>query len=172
MKKWSLKKIAKEIISTLLMIFIISMVINYVRKPDSSDKLVDMQVLDIHNKKISLRDLAKKDAPTILHFWATWCPTCKLEAPNLESLRNSCNVVTIAVNSGSNELLKSFMRERDLGYRVINDKNGDLAKRFGVEVFPTTFIYDSNGTLKFSEVGYSTTLGLKARVALVRDGHI
>ncbi len=172
MKKWSLKKIAKEIISTLLMIFIISMVINYVRKPDSSDKLVDMQVLDIHNKKISLRDLAKKDAPTILHFWATWCPTCKLEAPNLESLRNSCNVVTIAVNSGSNELLKSFMRERDLGYRVINDNNGDLAKRFGVEVFPTTFIYDSNGTLKFSEVGYSTTLGLKARVALVRDGHI
>ena len=172
MRDWDFKKIAKEIVSTLLMIFVISMVINYVRKPDSSDTLVNMQVLDIHNKKISLRDLAKKDAPTIVHFWATWCPTCKLEAPNLELLRNSCNVVSIAVNSGSNELLKSFMTERSLGYRVINDNDGDLAKKFGVGVYPTTFIYDSNGTLKFSEVGYSTTMGLKARVALVRDGFI
>ena len=172
MKKWSVKKIVKEIISTLLMIFIISMVVNYMRKPDSSDKLMDIHVLDIDNNKISLINLAKKDTPTIVHFWATWCPTCKLEAPNLESLRNSCNVVTIAVNSGSNELIQAFMKERDLGYRVINDKNGDLAKKFGVEVYPTTFIYDSNGTLKFSEVGYSTTIGLKARVALVRDGHI
>jgi len=172
MKKWSLKKIAKEVLSTLLMIFIISMVLNYIRKPDSSDKLMDIEIVDIDNKKISLRDLSKKDAPTILHFWATWCPTCKLEAPNLESLRSSCNVVTVAVNSGTNESIHSFLRERDLGYRVINDNHGDLAKRFGVEVFPTTFIYDSNGTLKFSEVGYSTTLGLKARVALVRDGHI
>jgi len=169
MKKWSVKKIVKEIISTLLMIFIISMVVNYMRKPDSSDKL---HVLDIDNNKISLINLAKKDTPTIVHFWATWCPTCKLEAPNLESLRSTCNVVTIAVNSGSNELIHTFMKERDLGYRVINDKNGDLAKKFGVEVYPTTFIYDSNGTLKFSEVGYSTTIGLKARVALVRDGHI
>ena len=172
MRNWSLKKIAKEIVTTLLMLFVISMVINYIRKPDSSSTLVDMQLLDIYNKKISLRDLPKKDAPTIVHFWATWCPTCKLEAPNLNSLRDSCNVVTVAVNSGSDETIKSFIKERALSYRVINDKSGDLAKSFGVEVYPTTFIYDRNGTLKFSEVGYSTEVGLKTRVAIVRDGLI
>ncbi|MCK5853845.1 MAG: redoxin domain-containing protein [Sulfurovaceae bacterium] len=165
----SLKKIVKEILSTLLIIFVISMVLNYVRKPDTSDKLVNIKMLDIYNKRISLLKLEKKDAPTVVHFWATWCPTCKLEAPNLEALRSSCNVVSIAVNSGSNELLQSFMKERDLGYRVINDNDAILAKKFGVEVYPTTFIYDSNGTLKFSEVGYSTTMGLKARIALIRD---
>ena len=164
-----LKKIVKEIISTLLMVFVISMVINYIRKPDSSDKLINIKLVDIYNKPISLMELDKKDSPTIIHFWATWCPTCKLEAPNIESLRDYSNVVTVAVNSGSDEQLKAFMKERDFGYRVINDNNGELAKKFGVEVFPTTFIYDKNGTLKFSEVGYSTTVGLKARVALIKD---
>ena len=172
MRNWSLKKIAKEIVTTLLMLFVISMVLNYIRKPNSSDTLMDMQLLDIHNKKISLRDLPKKDVPTLVHFWATWCPTCKLEAPNLNDLRESCNVVTIVVNSGSNETINSFMKERGLRYQVINDNDGALAKRFGVEVYPTTFIYDSNGTLKFSEVGYSTSIGLKARVSMIRDGLI
>ena len=130
---------------------------------------MDIHTMDIHNKQVSFRNLSKKDTPTVVHFWATWCPTCKLEAPNLEALRSSCNVVTVAVNSGSNELLKSFMKERDLGYSVINNSNGALAKKFGVEVYPTTFIYDSKGVLRFSEVGYSTTIGLKARVALVKD---
>ena len=169
MKDWTLKKIVKEIITTLFMIFIISIVLNYIRQPETSDSLLDIKALDIDNNQIEFMKLDKENRPTIIHFWATWCPTCKLEAPNIEALRSSCNVVTIAVNSGSNELIKSFMKERNLGYRVINDKHGDLAKKFGVGVYPTTFIYDSKGLLKFSEVGYSTTMGLKARVAIVED---
>jgi len=169
MKKWNFKNILKEILSTLLIIFVISMVLNYIRKPDTSDKLIDIKALDIYQNEINFTKLAKKDAPTVIHFWATWCPTCKLEAPNIEALKNSCNVITIAVNSGSNKELKSFMSQRDFTYRVINDQDSSLAKQFGVGVYPTTFIYDSNGSLKFSEVGYSTTVGLKARVAFIRD---
>lgn len=169
MKNWSFKKIVKEIVVTLLMVFVISMVLNYIRKPDTDVTLPDIKVSDIYQNQIILTKISKKENPTIIHFWATWCPTCKLEAPNLEELRATCNVVTIAVNSGSNEELKAFMKERDLSYRVVNDRDGELAKKFGVGAFPTTFIYDANGELKFSEVGYSTTLGLKARVALVRE---
>jgi len=169
MKKWNFKNILKEILSTLLIIFVISMVLNYIRKPDTSDKLIDIKALDIYQNEINFTKLAKKDEPTIVHFWATWCPTCKLEAPNIEALKNSCNVITIAVNSGSNKELKSFMSQRNFTYRVINDQDSSLAKQFGVGVYPTTFIYDSNGSLKFSEVGYSTTVGLKARVAFIRD---
>lgn len=169
MKNWTLKKILKEILSTLLMIFIISMLLNYIRKPDTPDKIVDIRALDIYQKEIILSNPSKKNRPTIIHFWATWCPTCKLEAPNIEALRGSCNVITVAVNSGTDKELKSFMGEKNLAYSVINDEDGSLAKQFGVEVYPTTFIYDSNGSLKFSEVGYSTTIGLKARVAFIRD---
>jgi thiol-disulfide isomerase/thioredoxin len=169
MKNWSFKKIIKEILSMLLMVFVVSMVLNYIRKPDTSNRLVDIKAMDIYQHEIEFIKSDEKSSPTIIHFWATWCPTCKLEAPNIEALKNSCNVITIAVNSGSDEELKSFMSERDFSYRVINDSEGLLAKKFGVEVFPTTFIYDANDTLRFSEVGYSTTMGLKARVALIRE---
>lgn len=69
MKKWNFKNILKEILSTLLIIFVISMVLNYIRKPDTSDKLIDIKALDIYQNEIDFTKLAKKDAPTIVHFW-------------------------------------------------------------------------------------------------------
>ena len=166
MRNWSLKKIIKEIITTLLMLFVVSIVLNYIRKPDTDTLLPNIKTLLISGKEIALHSDGTK--PTIIHFWATWCPTCKLEAPNLESIKDKAHLITIAVNSGSNSELKKFMQERGYSYNVVNDKDGTLSKKFGVTVFPTTFIYDSNGSLEFSEVGYSTTIGLKARLALVK----
>jgi thiol-disulfide isomerase/thioredoxin len=166
MKNWSIKKIIKEIIITLLMVFVVSMVLNYIRKPDTNAILADIKVSLISGEEVSFRGDGSK--PTVIHFWATWCPTCKLEAPNLESIKDEAHLVTIAVNSGSDSKIKAFMEERGFNYAVVNDREEKLSKQFGVEVFPTTFIYDSNGILEFSEVGYSTTLGLKARLALVK----
>ncbi len=73
--------------------------------------------------------------------------------------------MTIAVQSGSDSEIKAFLEEKEAGFDVINDEEGELYKRFSVEVFPTTFIYDGKGKLIFSEVGYSTTAGLLARMA-------
>jgi len=60
------------------------------------------------------------------------------------------------------------MKANALDYRVINDEKGALAAKFNIEVYPTTLLYDGNGTLKFTEVGYSTTLGLQARLELIK----
>ena len=166
MKKWSIKKILKEIVVTLLMVFVISVVLNYIRKPDTETILSNIKVSLISGDEVTLRGDGKK--PIVVHFWATWCPTCKLEAPNLESIKDEAHLITIAVNSGTDSELGAFMKERGYTYDVVNDREGRLSKKFGVGAFPTTFIYDSNGSLEFSEVGYSTTLGLKARLALVR----
>jgi thiol-disulfide isomerase/thioredoxin len=163
-KKWKLKSIAEEIISTLLLIFVVSMLVNYVRKPDVNEDIYRLELTDIYNNSLAMYKYEKE--PLIVHFWATWCPTCKLEASNIEALSQNHNVVSIAVTSGSNEKLQLFMKEHSLSYKVINDNNGVLAKKFGIEAYPTTLIYDKDGKLKFSEVGYSTTLGLQARIAL------
>lgn len=164
MKKWSIKNILKEILSTFLIVLMASLVINYFRQPDTSDQLPELTLKTIDQQIISTQPT---NQPTVLHFWATWCPTCKLEAPNLESIQNQANVITVVVNSGDNETLKAFMKERGYSYRVVNDPNGALAGAFNVEAFPTTFIYNSKGQLKFAEVGYSTTVGLKARLAFI-----
>jgi len=166
MKKWSIKNIIKELLTTLLMIFVISMGLNYIRKPDTDIQLPDIVKRDMNNQKVVFETYGK---PVVIHFWATWCPTCKLEAPNIESMQGDVHIITIAVNSGSNEELQNFMKEREYSYTVINDNNGKLAKKFGVQAYPTTFIYDGSGKLQFSEVGYSTRMGIRARVALIND---
>jgi len=47
---------------------------------------------------------------------------------------------------------------------VINDHEGKWREKFKVEVFPTVFVYDGQGKLRFAEVGYTTTAGLLARM--------
>ncbi len=162
MKRWSFKSILREVAITLLMVFVVSFVVNYIRKPDIDSRLPDIKLTSIDNREVSL---LKRGKPLVLHFWATWCPTCKLEASNIQSLKDSgIRVVTVAVKSKS---IEKFLKERGYDYIVVNDYSGELAKRFNVTAFPTTFIYNSNGDLEFSEVGYSTTIGLKARVKLI-----
>ncbi len=48
--------------------------------------------------------------PILLHFWATWCPTCKFEAPNIEKVSKDYEVITIAVQSGTKKRDKKLFR--------------------------------------------------------------
>jgi len=102
--------------------------------------------------------------PILVHFWATWCPTCKLEAGNIDLISKHYNVLTIAVNSGSNSDIQHYLKEHNYNYNVVNDKDGTLSQKFKIAAFPTTFIYDKKHRLKFSEVGYTSTLGLYLRL--------
>jgi len=164
-QKWNLKIIVKEILSTLVLFFIISLIVNYIRKPDIKEDIYALEIDDINNQKINFHSY--KGRPLLVHFWATWCPTCKFEAANIQNLSASFQVLSIAVNSGTNEKLQAYMKSHDFNYTVINDSNGALAKRFNIGAYPTTLIYSGTGELKFTEVGYSTTLGLKGRLKLL-----
>ena len=99
----------------------------------------------------------------VMIFWATWCPTCKIENSTIDALSKKFTVITIAVNSGNDADLTAFLKEKNFNFKVINDTDATLAKALHVSAFPTTFIYDKGGNLAFSEVGYSSyfTLYLK-----------
>lgn len=118
-------------------------------------------------KNISLLDgsfySVENDKPILIHFWATWCPTCSLEASNIQRLSQDYNVLSIAVKSDSYEI-KKYMKEKNLNFKVVNDEYATLAKEFNVGAYPTTFIYDKDKDLIFSEVGYTSTLGLWFRM--------
>ena len=60
--------------------------------------------------------------------------------------------------------LKKYMKDNDLNFKVVNDENGVIAKEFKISAYPTTFIYDKNRELVFSEVGYTSTIGLWLRM--------
>ena len=163
-KKWKLKSILKELTIGAIVIFILSNIISYVRKPElTSTLLPQVEVILLDASTVRL----KKGKPIVIHFWATWCKVCKLEAQNIETLSKQYEVLTIAVNSGEDEQIKAYLKERGLTFNVLNDVDGTWAKQFNVEVFPTTFIYDRAGELRFTEVGYTTTAGFLVRLKLL-----
>jgi hypothetical protein len=50
------------------------------------------------------------------------------------------------------------------------DEDGAVARRWGVKAYPTTFYLDAAGVIRHVEVGYTTTLGMRARLALAGLG--
>ncbi len=163
-KKWSLKTLTKEILVASILLFILTNIFNHIRKPEPPSYTLpqlEIKLLDGSLYKI------EKGKPTILHFWGTWCPTCQLEVGNIAYISQRYEVLTIAVNSGDDNTLTHYLDKRGITFRVVNDDRGKWAKSFNIKAYPTTLIYDSKGELRFIEVGYTTTAGLLARLALI-----
>ena len=104
--------------------------------------------------------------PILLHFWATWCSICKMEENSISAISEDYKVVTIAMNSGTDQDIKDYLEEREVNFPVMVDEYGEVAKRFGVRGVPTSFVIDSQGNIDFTEVGYTTNWGLRLRLWL------
>ena len=159
--KEKLKRYAKEIVTFFIVMTIVANVLSLYKSSDLNKtpfNLLNITLLD--ESKYSIN----KEQAVLVHFWATWCPTCKVEAPNIDTISNNFQVVTIAVKSGSNSEINQFMQENELTFKVVNDNTGFIASEFNIAAYPTTFIYDKNRNIVFSEVGYTSTLGLWLRM--------
>lgn len=164
-KEFNIKKkflhYIKEIALFLVVMSIFANILSLYKSQDLNKKKLPLNTTRLIDNSIYN---PPNDKPIAVHFWATWCPVCKLEADNIERLSKYYEVVSIAVNSGSDYDIHNYLKESNLNYRVINDKDGAIAQEFGVAVYPTTFIYDRNRSLTFSEVGYTSSFGLFSRM--------
>jgi len=148
---------AKELLFIIIAVTIMTNILSLYKSQSLTNtplNIQSMQLIDGSLYKIP------SNKPILLHFWATWCPVCKVEASNIAFLSKYFEVITVAVKSGDDRKVRKFLEAHNYHFKVFNDKNGVLASQFHIAGFPTTFIYNKEHKLAFSDVGYSSTLTL------------
>jgi len=113
--------------------------------------------------KIGAGDTAN-DAPTLVAFWATWCPVCTAEEDNIVSVAKEHRVISVAMQSGDAATVVKHLKERGIALPALVDVDGRHAANWRVRGVPTHFVVDGAGNIRFRVVGYATTWGLKARM--------
>ena len=95
--------------------------------------------LAVVGAKKSLALSALKGHPTLLVFWATWCPPCRKEIPQLVKVREKygrkgLKVVTVAINyRETRNLVEKFRRLYKLPYTILWDKGNKVSKAYGIK---------------------------------------
>ncbi|MDD2652804.1 MAG: protein disulfide oxidoreductase [Sulfurimonas sp.] len=151
----------KEILIFIVLLAIFANIVSFFRSSHiSSDSLNINSVSLLGQKTYILSD----EKPIMLYFWASWCPICKVQSPNIQTISKEYQVITVAVKSGYDKQIEEYIKKHILDFRVINDFDGSLADKFGISVFPTTLIYDKERDYFYGDVGYTSTLGLWLRM--------
>lgn len=114
----------------------------------------DFELNDIAGKTFRLRDLRGKIV--IINFWATWCEPCKFEMPVFEELfsKPQNQVQILAVNFDEpRPKVQEFVEEFQLSFPVLLDPGGAVQKLYRVLGYPTTFILNEEGIVRYHHIG-------------------
>ena len=130
------------------------------KKTEFQLKAIDNTIIDVkvEDGKIIVKDYPNK--MVLLSFFATWCPPCKAEIPNLIDLqseyKNDLVIISVLVEEmKSDEEISAFVKEHKINYTVVNSpENFDLAKALGgIKSIPTLFLIDKNSNIFQKYVG-------------------
>jgi thiol-disulfide isomerase/thioredoxin len=136
-----------------------------------------IEALDLKGKAWTTAELSGK--VVVLNFWATWCAPCKDELPTLQSLHDISDAQTVVLTINVREpaaRAARYMQSTGMTFPVISDAKGELAKRWGVTVYPTTILIAPNGQARWRVVGDVDWSGAQANAWLAdvrqNDSHV
>ena len=90
---------------------------------------------------------------TVINFWATWCPPCVQEIPSLNRLKNKMKdypFELISINYAEDQkTILEFMKKVNVEFPVLLDKDGTFARKWNVIAYPSTFVIDKSGRIKY-----------------------
>jgi len=121
----------------------------------------DFTLMDQYGNQHTLSDY--KGKVVFLNFWATWCPPCQKEMPDIENLYKAYNmnkdeIVFLGVaNPASEEYpnnqdvrkeeIISFLKNEGYSFPTVFDETGEVLFNYKISAFPTTFLIDKEGNI-------------------------
>jgi peroxiredoxin len=104
--------------------------------------------------------------PVLVHFWATWCPICRLEQGTIDELAHDYAVISVATSSGDAAAVRQFMQEEGLSFPTLLDEDGSLLRQWGLPGVPASFVIAPDGQVAYATMGYTSGVGLRLRLWL------
>jgi peroxiredoxin len=117
----------------------------------------DVTFSTITGQKIALKELRGK--PVIVTFWATDCPSCVEEIPDLINLymqyhESGLEIIAVAMQYNPPNHVIDMTKDRQLPYKVALDLSSEVAEAFGGVMFtPSTFLIAADGTIIDKHIG-------------------
>ena len=124
---------------------------------DAARQKADFTLTDLSGKTWHLQDLRGK--VVLLNFWATWCPPCRKEMPDLQALYDKykeSGLVVLAISDEEAAKVQPFIAERKISYPVMLDPGRKVNDLYRVEGIPKTFVYDRDGKMVAQSIDMRT----------------
>ncbi len=115
--------------------------------------LWDWQVNDLRGGSVKLATF--KGKAIYLHFWATWCPPCVVELPEIQQLYDSLqreNIAFLMVSNERESKIEQFIRQHQYTFPVYYTRE-DVPEAFSFIGIPSTFVLDRAGTIRIKQTG-------------------
>lgn len=116
----------------------------------------DFELKTLDGKTAKLSDYQGKKV--ILNFWATWCPPCKAEMPDIQKYHQEVgdNVVILAVNIDPQYDVRKFVREANVTFPVLLDSKDEVNTLYRILTIPTTYFIDEKGIIRSKHLSIMT----------------
>ena len=114
-----------------------------------------LALADVDGRPLSLDEF--RGEVVLLSFWATWCPPCVEELPSMNRLRarlyeRGLRVVGVDVGETAAQM-RAFLKRVDVAFPNLLDVEASAAARWNVHAFPTSFVIDRDGRIRYGIVG-------------------
>ncbi len=115
----------------------------------------DFTLLDLDGETVNLSDYQGKYV--LLNAWATWCPPCRAEMPDLNKfhqVHQARGFEILAINAGeTREIAAQFADTYGLGFKIVLDSDSNVLNSLGITGFPTSILIDPQGKVAMIHIG-------------------
>ncbi len=127
----------------------------------------DFTLVDLEGNQVSLSDFRGKTV--FVNFWATWCPPCRAEMPEIEAVYQKYkdkDVVVIGIDILEPEdVVRQFVEQGGYSWTFVFDTSGEVAANYRIAAIPTSLFIDREGIIQAVNIGAMTKRAIESKLA-------